>query len=61
MVKQSRLCMIRPCDDQQDQTLQTQLAPKVRLDNLDAPFITNKFLCFSLIRCQEHKNTLANR
>lgn len=30
LVKQSRLCMIRPCDDQQDQTQLTQLAPKVR-------------------------------
>lgn len=29
MVKQSRLCMIRPCDDQQDQMQRTQLAPKV--------------------------------
>ncbi|KAF3839994.1 hypothetical protein F7725_018711 [Dissostichus mawsoni] len=28
MVKQSRLCMIRPCDDQQDQTQQTPIAPK---------------------------------
>ncbi|CAK6967581.1 CCN family member 3-like [Scomber scombrus] len=28
LVKQSRLCMIRPCDDQQDQTQLTQLAPK---------------------------------
>ncbi len=29
MVKQSRLCMIRPCDNQLDQTQLTQLAPKV--------------------------------
>ncbi|XP_076008813.1 CCN family member 3-like [Genypterus blacodes] len=28
MVKQSRLCMIRPCEDQQDQTHLAQLAPK---------------------------------
>lgn len=43
MVKQTRLCMIRPCDDQQDQMLLTQLAPKVHLDNMDAIFITQEF------------------
>lgn len=31
MVKQSRLCMIRPCDDQLDQTQLTLLTPKVHL------------------------------
>lgn len=29
MVKQSRLCTIRPCDNQPDQTQLTQLAQKV--------------------------------
>ncbi|KAM7382645.1 hypothetical protein PAMP_002367 [Pampus punctatissimus] len=28
LVKQSRLCLIRPCDDQKDQTQLTQFAPK---------------------------------
>lgn len=29
MLKQSRLCTIRPCDQEQDQALQMQLKPKV--------------------------------
>lgn len=29
MVKQSRLCTIRPCEQEQDQALQMQLQPKV--------------------------------
>lgn len=49
MVKQSRLCMIKPCDNQQDQTQLTQLALKVLiwvvfLVQLEAIFFMYEFL-----------------
>lgn len=49
MVKQSRLCMIKPCDNQQDQTQLTQLALKVLIwvvfmVQLEAIFFMYEFL-----------------
>lgn len=48
MVKQSRLCMIRPCDNQQEQTQLTQLTLKVLFGHkLDAIFFMWEFLLCS--------------
>ncbi|XP_054596402.2 CCN family member 3 [Nothobranchius furzeri] len=49
MVKQSRLCVIRPCDEQQDQL--TQLAPRLRGSRCQKVERSNNAVHFSYKNC----------